>query len=138
MRIREATAGDRDRLIAFFASVQNEAAPVRTIDRVLQFGHCLVAETEGEIAAYATLEYTFFERGFLSMLYVAQQYRRRGIARALMESAASKCTSERLFTSTNRSNGPMRALLADLRYVPSGEVENLDAGDPELFFSRQV
>jgi hypothetical protein len=135
MRIRDATIDDRDRLIGFVAAAHDEPAPVRTIDRVLQFGHCLIAENEDGIAAYAILEYTFFELGFLSMLYVDHRFRRQGIARA--EAAASRCSTERLFTSTNRSNAAMRALLADLQYVPSGEIENLDPGDPELFFFLQ-
>jgi len=32
----------------------------------------------------------------------------------------------------------MQALCACLGYVPSGVVENLDEGDPELFFFKRV
>jgi GNAT superfamily N-acetyltransferase len=138
MQIRQAELSDRERILAFFAEAHSEPAPIRTIDRVLRFGCCLLAETAGDIVAYATLEYTFFERGFVSMLYVAEPHRRTGIARRLMEAAASRCTTHLLFTSTNQSNGPMRALLADLGYTPSGSVDHLDPHDPELFFVREV
>ena len=138
MRIRQAKPTDRARILAFLAEAHSEPAPTRTIDRVLQFGCCLLAETADEIVAYATLEYTFFERGFVSMLYVAEPHRRMGIARRLMEAAASQCTTKFLFTSTNESNGPMRALLADLGYIPSGSIDHLDPDDPELFFVREA
>ena len=44
----------------------------------------------------------------------------------------------KLFTSTNRSNAPMQSLLAKLGYRPSGVIENLDEGDPELVYMKHV
>lgn len=38
--------------------------------------------------------------------------------------------------STHRSNLPMQRLLEGLGYRLSGMVDDLDPGDPELFYSR--
>lgn len=45
-------------------------------------------------------------------------------------------SAEKIFTSTNASNRPMRQLLIQLGYQHSGTIENLDPGDPELIFVR--
>jgi hypothetical protein len=51
-----------------------------------------------------------------------------------MRAAVGLYEGAKLFTSTNRSNLPMQALLAKLGFVQCGEVNELDPGDPELFF----
>ncbi|HEX4797424.1 MAG TPA: GNAT family N-acetyltransferase, partial [Humisphaera sp.] len=45
---------------------------------------CHIAEWDNHIAGYGVLEYSFFEHGFISMLYVASNARRQGIGSALM------------------------------------------------------
>jgi hypothetical protein len=49
-----------------------------------------------------------------------------------------RCKTAKLFTSTNQSNKPMQVLLNRLGYRPSGVIENLDEGDPELVYMKQV
>ena len=134
MEIREGTRAHREPIISLDPVARIEPGRIKFIDRVLQSATCLVAEQNGGIVGYATLEYTFFDRGFVSMVYVAQSERRRGIGRALMQALASRCETQELFTSTNESNHPMRQLLTTLGYVPSGIIHNLDPGDPELVF----
>ncbi len=134
MRIREGTLGDREAIISLDGVAQMDPGRIKFIDRVLQSATCLVAEQNGRIVGYAALEYTFFDRGFVSMVYVAESERRRGVGRALMQTLASRCETQELFTSTNESNQPMRQLLNTLGYVPSGIIHNLDPGDPELVF----
>ena len=134
MRIRKGTPADRDAIVAFDHVAQSDPARIRFIDRILRSATCLVAERDRTVAAYAALEYTFFEQGFVSMLYVAQPHRRQGIGRALMQALAARCDTKKLFTSTNQSNQPMQQLLDALGYVPSGIIHNLDPGDPELVY----
>ena len=134
MRIRRGTLEDRDEIVAFDHVAQSEPARVRLIERILSSATCLVAERDQVIAAYAALEYTFYEQGFVSMLYVAQPHRRQGIGRALMQALAIRCDTAMLFTSTNQSNHPMQQLLGALGYIPSGIIHNLDPGDPELVY----
>jgi ribosomal protein S18 acetylase RimI-like enzyme len=107
------------------------------VRRVIEAGNCHVAKTEqGATVAYAVLEHTFFDHGFVSMLYVGQDYRRKGIGSLLMSHLEGLCATPKLFTSTNRSNLPMLGLLPRLGYIRSGIVENLDDDDPELVFVK--
>ena len=50
--------------------------------------------------------------------------------------ALEEDTPDRVFVSTNESNQPMRTLLVGRGYKVSGIIEDLDPGDPELFFVR--
>ena len=72
------------------------------------------------------------------MLYVHSQYRRQGIGLALVQWLESICKTNKLFTSTNESNHPMHSLLARLRFVPSGIINNLDEGDPEIVYVKWI
>lgn len=134
MKIRDATAADRDPILAFDSLAASDPGRARFLDRVLRSETCIVAERRGRVVGYAVLEYSFYENGFISMLYVAEPERRRGVGRALMEALAARCRTPKLFTSTNESNGPMRELVARLGYIPSGVIQNLDPGDPELVY----
>lgn len=99
---------------------------------------CLVAETAGTLIGYVALEHSFYERGFVAMLFVAPEHRRQGVASGLMRVAETHCASKRIFTSTNESNVAMQQLLTRLGYEPSGTIYNLDADDPELVFSKRL
>lgn len=132
--IRDANHSDRNGIVAIDEIAQREPERRDFIDRVLDSATCLVADGNGTVVAYGVLEYSFFGNGFVSMLYVAESARRRGVGRRLMQALAKQCETSKLFTSTNESNSAMRALLATLGYVPSGVIENLDPGDPEIVF----
>ncbi len=107
------------------------------VQRVVEAGECHAAKTvQGAVAGYAVLEHTFFDHGFVSMLYVGRDYRRKGAGSVLMRHLEGLSTTSKLFTSTNRSNIAMQGLLSKLSYVRSGIVENLDEGDPELVYVK--
>jgi GNAT superfamily N-acetyltransferase len=127
--IRDAQPEDREAMVAI-----DHMARGPFIDRALRSATCIVAEHDDRVLAYAVLEYTFFDNGFLSMVYMAESERRRGSGRALLDALAARCATRKLFTSTNQSNVPMQELLAALGYVRSGVIENLDPNDPELVY----
>jgi GNAT superfamily N-acetyltransferase len=99
---------------------------------------CWVAARAGRLAGYVTLVYTFFGNGFVELLFVPPAHRRAGVGLALMRQCESVCRTPRLFTSTNLSNLPMQALLNKLDYTLTGTIHNLDEGDPELVYFKQV
>jgi ribosomal protein S18 acetylase RimI-like enzyme len=71
---------------------------------------------------------SFFAQGFLVLLVVHPNHRRRGIASALIRHVEGQCPTATLFTSTNRSNKAMQAVCKSLGFIESGVVENLDEG----------
>ncbi|MGF1466411.1 MAG: GNAT family N-acetyltransferase [Sandaracinaceae bacterium] len=142
MEIRQATNDDVAALCAADRSaVDQERDPEgrRGVIRTwVGEGRAYLAVLDGALAGYTVFEHSFFGRGFVSMLMVDPAYRRRGVGSALVRHVEGLCESERIFTSTNQSNLPMQSLLAKLGYRHSGTVEDLDPGDPELFYSRQL
>jgi N-acetylglutamate synthase-like GNAT family acetyltransferase len=135
--VRRARAGDLERLINIHDRDKGPTTGV-AFERAIALSECTVAEMQGGIGGCACMDYGFFGRGFVSLLYVANAARRRGIGNKLLETLEKECTSDRIFTSTNLSNLPMQSLLNARSYVLSGVVKDLDAGDPELFYSKQL
>lgn len=80
----------------------------------------------------------FFGRDFVSLVVVEASARRRGLASALFQAAETSAATRQLFTSTNESNRPMRALLETRGYQKAGVVEHLDPGDPEIVFVKYL
>lgn len=94
-----------------------------------------IALLDGDPAGFAVMG-EFFSNPFLDLIVTAPTARRRGVASALMAEIERVHAGAKLFVSTNVSNTVMQDLLAARGYQPSGRVENLDPGDPELFYLR--
>ena len=101
-------------------------------------GTCFVSVVNEEVIGYAVLNYTFYCNGWIDMLYVNSEHRRRGAGRALLQHVESLCQTPKLFTSTNMSNLSMQSLLNKSGYVLSGVIHNLDEGDPEIVYFKQL
>jgi GNAT superfamily N-acetyltransferase len=108
------------------------------IDAAIARSRCWAAELDGRVVGYAIVSREFFERDFIELLVVDAAHRRRGAGDCLLSAIERAVRGDRLFTSTNESNAPMRALLAKRGWLPSGRIENLDDGDPELVFVKLV
>ncbi len=137
MVIREATLHDVSNILAIDPIGHQHSHGADFVIRSVASSTCLVAERDS-IVGYGVLEHSFFEQGFISMLFVAQAARRQRVGTTLMDAMAARCRTRKLFTSTNESNRPMQALLDRMGYVRSGIIENLDPDDPEwiYFFQR--
>lgn len=131
--VRRAVTADLEKMRLINPSLEAHQVP-----SAITQGECLVVEQDGAIVGYGCMHYRFFERGFVWLFYVAPSFRRHGLASRLLEGFEEQCCSARIFTSTNLSNLPMQALLASRRYVLSGVVQDLDEGDPELFYSKRA
>ena len=138
MDIRPASPGDLEAILQLDPLAEEDPARAQFIRRSLLAAYCPVALSRGRIVAYGVLDYTFFDRPYISMLYVEPGLRGRGIGSALMAAMEASCKRRKVFTSTNESNTPMQALLARLGYERSGIVENLDEGDPELIYVKKL
>lgn len=138
LTIRQASEADANEMFALDQVAQEDVGRREYIRRVIADEVCHVAVGDGRITGYLVLEYTFFEQGFVALLYVAPDDRRQGTGRALMLHAESICRSPKLFTSTNLSNHPMQQLLAQMGYKLSGVIHDLDEGDPELVYVKYL
>ena len=139
MKIRRAKLTDFRR-IASIDSIAGASKP-----RQIWLRESIRARTVWVLAAgtivkgYAILTRSFFQRPFIEMLYVANDERRRGHGECLLSRLEKACVRYgEVWTSTNRSNQPMRLLLKERGFLRQGEVTGLDKGDPEVFYSKHL
>jgi ribosomal protein S18 acetylase RimI-like enzyme len=97
---------------------------------------CCVAEANGRVAAYGVLTHHFYGQPFIEMVMVSREFRRQGLGTAIIRNFQSAITGSKLFSSTNMSNRAMQELFARAGFKPSGYIDNLDEGDPEIIFYR--
>lgn len=137
IKIRAAQAADLPALIGVDAIAQRAPARRRMLDEAIAAQSCWLAEAE-EALGYGILDRSFFQQRFIPLLMVAEAARGRGVASALMAEFERRCAGDKLFTSANESNLPMRRLLDKLGFRESGRIDNLDDGDPELVFMKRA
>lgn len=137
LSIRLAVKNDIDEIFSFEHIAQQSDSRQMFIRHSVAARNCYIASYE-RIVGYAVLEYSFYEMGFVSMLYVHEDRQRHGIGTELLKHLESICKTDRLFTSTNLSNMRMQALLAKLGYKLSGVIHDLDENDPELVYVKYL
>ena len=138
IKIRDATSTDVMGMYAVDHLAVDEGNRRQHIREWVSAGQAIVAVVDDEVVGYAALHYTFFGCGFIAMVMVDQESRRKGVATALIARLEKTCRTDKLFTSTNASNERMQKLLKRLSYEASGIVYNLDQGDPELIFFKNL
>ena len=119
-------------------TVHSGAPRRRLIGDALAQGRIAVAGVDDAIRGFVIFDESFFDQFFVRLLIVHPDFRRRGLATALMRAAELDCQTGKLFTSTNQSNIPMQRLCDRLGFVKSGYVENLDEGDPEIIYVKML
>jgi GNAT superfamily N-acetyltransferase len=134
--LRAARAEDVSAIVAIAPTSLGGAGEVQALVQ----GHAsLVAVEGGQIVGFLALRPGhFYQRDFIDLLFVAPGWRRQGLGRALMRAALQNATTSRVFVSTNESNAPMRYLLHDEGWTPSGILAGLDEGDPEHVFFHDI
>jgi GNAT superfamily N-acetyltransferase len=139
--VRAATVGD----LAAIAALDRASTPEREAflrNLLTKPQGVLFVAVDGDLPGAPVVGYVameagaFFGRDFIELLVVAETHRRQGVGALLLSSARAAAANARVFTSTNESNAPMRALLASDGWTLSGRLTGLDDGDPELVFYR--
>ena len=129
--ISQATPAD----LAAVMAIDDRPDRAIEVSQAVVSGRCSVARVGDEIAGFG-VRGTFFGHDFLEVLVVAAEHRRHGVGTALVEAFAGRSPGAKVFTSTNASNAPMRALCRRLGFVEAGTIDHLDEGDPEVVYVR--
>jgi GNAT superfamily N-acetyltransferase len=137
--IRAAHPDDLDTLYGIDELAQSNDERRAHLARWVETETCYLAVTEtNTIAGYGVFNYTFYENGFVAILYVSATMRQHGVGSTLMQHFETICRTPKLFTSTNLSNLPMQALLAKRNYALCGVIHQLDDNDPELVYFKSL
>ena len=136
--IERASSEDFEHICAMDETVHGRPARRKLIGEAFAKGQIAVARVDDVIRGFVLTDESFFEQYYVRLLMVHQEFRRRGLATALMRAAELDCQSGKLFTSTNRSNIAMQRLCERLGFIKTGYVENLDGGDPEIIYVKML
>lgn len=136
MLVERATEDDLATLYAIDPVVyQQRHAEIETALRARQI---IIAREGFEGVGYALIDQTFFEQYFIRFVLVHADFRRRGVASALIGYSERVCPRDRLFTACPASNAAYSALCARLGFVGSGRIEQVrDDGEPILIFVKR-
>jgi GNAT superfamily N-acetyltransferase len=136
--VRPAADTDIEQIIRADLALQAKLPRRVSVQNAVGQGECFVALDDGILLGYGIMNHGFFEHGFVSLVYVDPAHRRRGVGSRLFDEFENRCRSSRIFTSTNLSNLAMHGFLASRRYTLSGLIQDIDEGDPEMFYSKRL
>ena len=136
LKIRTAEPVDFDAIAALDREVIGSALDrSEKIAKAISEKRCSVAESNSVIQGFSiAIPKSFRGMDFLDLVVVSPSRRRQGIATLLIAHFRKTSTSSECWTSTNESNQRMISLLRKLGWHESDHIEQLDLGDPELFF----
>lgn len=138
MRIRQATIKDLQALVELDCMTSSCRDRRSWLRRSIRNRATYVLIEDIKIVAYGVLN-TFFQRPFIEMLCVSKSMRRMGYGEQLLRTFEEQIQrSVEIWTSTNRSNRPMRMLLKKRGFRMVGRVTGLDRGDAELFYCKKL
>ena len=104
----------------------------------LERHHLIVAEADEDIVGFLAYRTDWFQCTFVSLVFVRDDFRRRGIAREFFKAVEAVSPTPRLFSSTEETNAVSIRMHAALGFVPSGHIDNLPQGPRELVFYRRI
>jgi len=136
VEIRAAQSSDIQAVMQLAAGLGPRAGPfVRShLDR----HHVLVAELDGEVVGMLAYRTDWFQCTFVTLVSVREDYRKRGVARALYRAVEDMSPSPRLFSSTEETNAVSIQMHTALGFQSSGHIDNLPQGYRELFFYKRL
>lgn len=142
IRLRKATVQDKPTLIDLdFRLDQIEHFKLKReekIDKAILAGECLIITEDQTSVGFVIFDYRFFDQGWIELIIINEAYRGKGIAVEAFNLIEKQCKSEKVFTSTNRSNASMQSALKKANFTFAGELTGLDEGDPELFYYKRL
>jgi len=136
--IRKAVLNDAQSLRNIDPIVPFNPSRVEMIDAWLQKDFMLVAEIDDRIIGYGVFNHQFFRQSQIDMLMISKEYRGKRIGELLLLSLEKYADTPKMFITTNLSNHSMQKLLLRNGYKPCGYIDELDPGDPELVFVKQM
>ncbi|MBI3636270.1 MAG: GNAT family N-acetyltransferase [Candidatus Rokubacteria bacterium] len=138
MEVRHPRATDIDEVMRLAAAILGSERAGPFIRSHVERHHLLIAEDDAEVVGVLAYRADWFQCTFVSLVCVHEEFRRRGIARALFKTVEQMSTSPRLFSSTEETNATAIRMHIALGFAPSGHIDNLPQGYRELLFYKRL
>lgn len=127
---------DVDDIVKIDKEVTGNDSRREYIKEAVEAEQCIVVKNEVSIVGFLIYDTHFFDCSFISLVMVSTPQRRKGYATALLEYFIKLSPTQKIFSSTNKSNKKMQEVFIANGFVQSGVIENLDEGDPEIIYFR--
>jgi RimJ/RimL family protein N-acetyltransferase len=108
------------------------------ITKAISDGEGFVISADDKDVGFMIFDYRFFNQGWIELIIIDEKFRGKGIATKVFDLICEQCQSDKVFTSTNRSNSQMQRALKKAEFTFAGELKGLDEGDPELFYYKKA
>jgi GNAT superfamily N-acetyltransferase len=138
VEIRSAEAADMDTMMRLAAGVIGPERAGPFVRSHVERHHLLVAEDDAAVLGFIAYRTDWFQCTFVTLVSVAAEHRKRGIARALYRTVEDMSPSPRVFSSTEETNPVAIRMHTALGYTPSGHIDNLPQGYRELLFYKRL
>jgi len=138
MEIRHAQASDLPTVMELAAGLLGPQRAGPFVRSHVERHHLLVADSGEAVVGVLAYRTDWFQCTFVSLVSVRDEFRRRGVARALFKAVEQMSTSPRLFSSTEETNAASIRMHTALGFSPSGHIDNLPQGYRELLFYKRL
>jgi GNAT superfamily N-acetyltransferase len=138
MRIRSPEPDDGRALVTLAALGRAPGGAAALVRAHVERGELLVAEQGSGPVGLLAYRTDWFQCTFVTLVVVAEESRRRGVARALFEALEQRSPGPRLFSSSEETNTTAIQMHRAFGFTPSGHVDNLPQGYRELLFYKRL
>jgi GNAT superfamily N-acetyltransferase len=108
------------------------------LEERIQAGRMYVAVMRGRVVGFATFETNFIGCLYVSLLMTHPDFRRKGIARRLMDAVAKHSKDGRIFSSTEADNAVSIQMHEALGFRRSGHIDNQPQVQREIIFCKAL
>jgi ribosomal protein S18 acetylase RimI-like enzyme len=138
MKIKKATRQELTAILDIM-TIGSTGDHTDLIKKSVKAGICWVASIAGIPVGFIIMgNASFFDQYMIELLIVHPEYRRQGVASALLRKMEQICPTSKLFISTNDSNIAAQKTYEANGFIRSGYIENLDEGDPEIIYLKRL
>jgi GNAT superfamily N-acetyltransferase len=138
MDIRHAQAADLPAVMDLAAGLIGPERAGPFVRSHVERHHLLVADSGEAVVGVLAYRTDWFQCTFVSLVCVREDFRHRGVARALFKAVEQMSPSPRLFSSTEETNAASIRMHTALGFTPSGHIDNLPQGYRELLFYKRL
>ena len=140
--LRKATTDDRALVVEFDYNLDKvehvELKREEKIKKAISEEECFIILTDNSPVGFAIFDYRFFDLGWIELIVIDEKHKGHGIGVDAIDLICQQSKTNKVFTSTNRSNTRMQKALSKAGFSFAGEVIGLDDGDPELFYYKKA
>ncbi|MEM7110705.1 MAG: GNAT family N-acetyltransferase [Bacteroidota bacterium] len=138
--LRKATVKDKTLVVAFDYHLNKvehiELKREEKITKAIADEQCFIIVAHDKAVGFILFDYRFFDQGWIELIIMEEKYRGKGIGRQALELICRISKTNKVFTSTNRSNTQMQKAVTKAGFSYAGKINGLDEGDPELFYFK--